>query len=145
MSLPIILGAASDEIADPRIYAELIRQWSTDHPRIPILPRKFKVAVTGAKQDARLFTPMISVCKLLNKTADWAWVIIGGGLGRTPMIGKVIREFVAMDDILPYLESVSVSGTCWVVATTNIRRGLRLRSMKTVLTNFRALSMNALP
>ena len=100
-------GAASDEIADPRIYAELIRQWSTDHPEFQFLPRKFKVAVTGAKQDRAVIHAHDIGLQIVEQNGRLGMrVIIGGGLGRTPMIGKVIREFVAMDDILPYLESV---------------------------------------
>ena len=100
-------GAASDEIADPRIYAELIRQWSTDHPEFQFLPRKFKVAVTGAKQDRAVIHAHDIGLQIVEQNGKLGMrVIIGGGLGRTPMIGKVIREFVAMDDILPYLESV---------------------------------------
>ena len=100
-------GAAADEIADPRIYAELIRQWSTDHPEFQFLPRKFKVAVTGAQQDRAVIHAHDIGLQIVEQNGTLGMrVIIGGGLGRTPMIGKVIREFVAMDDILPYLESV---------------------------------------
>ena len=100
-------GAAADEIADPRIYAELIRQWSTDHPEFQFLPRKFKVAVTGAQQDRAVIHAHDIGLQIVEQNGKLGMrVIIGGGLGRTPMIGKVIREFVAMDDILPYLESV---------------------------------------
>lgn len=100
-------GAGADEIADPRIYAELIRQWSTDHPEFQFLPRKFKVAVTGAKQDrAVIYAHDIGLQIIEQNGTVGMRVIIGGGLGRTPMIGKVIRDFVAMDDILPYLEAV---------------------------------------
>jgi sulfite reductase (NADPH) hemoprotein beta-component len=100
-------GAAADEIADPRIYAELIRQWSTDHPEFQFLPRKFKVALTGAKQDRAVIRAHDIGLQIVKQNGRLGMrVIIGGGLGRTPMIGKVIREFVAMDDILPYLESV---------------------------------------
>ena len=100
-------GAASDEIADPRIYAEMIRQWSTDHPEFQFLPRKFKVAITGAHQDRAVIYAHDIGLQIVEQNGRLGMrVIIGGGLGRTPMIGKVIREFVAMDDILPYLESV---------------------------------------
>ena len=100
-------GAAADEIADPRIYAELIRQWSTDHPEFQFLPRKFKVAVTGAKKDRAVIHAHDIGRQIVEKNGKLGMrIVIGGGLGRTPMIGKVIREFVAMDDMLPYLESV---------------------------------------
>jgi sulfite reductase (NADPH) hemoprotein beta-component len=87
-------GAAADEIADPRPVAELIRQWSTDHPEFQFLPRKFKVAVSGAAHD-----------RAVIKAHDFQ-VIIGGGLGRTPMIGKVLYDFVASQDLLPTLEAI---------------------------------------
>ena len=100
-------GAAEDEIADPRIYAELIRQWSTDHPEFQFLPRKFKVAITGAHKDRAVIHAHDIGLQIVEQNGRLGMrVIIGGGLGRTPMIGKVIREFVAMGDILPYLESV---------------------------------------
>ncbi len=100
-------GAAADEIADPRPVAELIRQWSTDHPEFQFLPRKFKVAVTGSPHD-RAVTRAHDIglrMVMLNGKPGFE-VIIGGGLGRTPMIGKVIREFLPQEDLLPYLEAV---------------------------------------
>jgi len=100
-------GAAADEVADPRIYAELIRQWSTDHPEFQFLPRKFKVAITGSTQDRAVIHAHDIGLQIVKQNGMLGMrVIIGGGLGRTPMIGKVIREFVAMQDILPYLEAV---------------------------------------
>ncbi len=102
-------GAAADEIEDPRPYAELLRQWSTDHPEFQFLPRKFKIAVTGAPVD-RAVTKAHDIglrlvrCKPSGETGFQ--VIIGGGLGRTPMIGKVIREFLPKADLLPYVEAI---------------------------------------
>lgn len=101
-------GAAGDEIEDPRITAELLRQWSTGHPEFAFLPRKFKIAVTGAKHD-RAVTAFhdigIVICQ--NNVGDTGYkIIIGGGLGRTPIIGSVLREFLPKADLLPYLESV---------------------------------------
>lgn len=100
-------GAAGDEIADPRPYAELIRQWSTDHPEFQFLPRKFKIAVTGSPND-RVVTRAhdIGLRMVLRDGAPGFEVIVGGGLGRTPMIGKVIRDFLPVPDLLPYLEAV---------------------------------------
>lgn len=101
-------GAAADEVADPRPTAELIRQWSTDHPEFAFLPRKFKLAVTGAAQD-RAVIRAHDIGLRLVKSANGAsgyQVIIGGGLGRTPMIGRVLREFLPQADLLPYLEAV---------------------------------------
>ena len=85
----------------------MIRQWSTDHPEFQFLPRKSKVAVTGAKKDRAVISAHDIGLQIVEKNGKLGMrVVIGGGLGRTPMIGKVIREFVAMDDMLPYLESV---------------------------------------
>jgi sulfite reductase (NADPH) hemoprotein beta-component len=101
-------GAAEDEIEDPRITAELLRQWSTDHPEFAFLPRKFKIAVTGAKHD-RAVTAFhdIGINIIRNAEGEIGYrVIIGGGLGRTPIIGTVLTDFLPKGDLLPYLESV---------------------------------------
>jgi sulfite reductase (NADPH) hemoprotein beta-component len=90
-------GAAKDEVEDPRITAELLRQWSTDHPEFAFLPRKFKIAVTGADQD-RAVTAFhdIGINIIRNAAGEMGYrVIIGGGLGRTPIIGTVLTEFSA--------------------------------------------------
>ncbi len=97
-------AAAADEIADPRPWAELIRQWSTDHPEFQFLPRKFKVAVTGSPID-RAVTKAHDI-GLRMVAPDAFEVIVGGGLGRTPMIGKVLRERLPAADLLPYLEAI---------------------------------------
>ncbi len=101
-------GAAADEIADPRPVAELMRQWSTDHPEFQFLPRKFKIAVTGSPNDRAVTRAHdIGLRMILNGTGEPGFeVIVGGGLGRTPMIGKVIREFLPRIDLLPYLEAI---------------------------------------
>ncbi len=100
-------GAAADEIADPRPVAELIRQWSTDHPEFQFLPRKFKIAVTGAPNDRAVTMAHDIGLQIVEQAGEIGYrVIVGGGLGRTPMIGKVISEFVSQDDLLPYLEAV---------------------------------------
>ena len=104
-------GASADEVADPRPYAELLRQWSTDHPEFQFLPRKFKIAVTGAAED-RAVTRAHDI-GLVLKERDGAEgrergfeVIVGGGLGRTPMIGKTIRDWLPEADLLPYCEAI---------------------------------------
>jgi len=99
-------GAAADEVTDPRPVAELIRQWSTDHPEFQFLPRKFKVAVTGAAAD-RAVVRAHDVGLVLKRQGGvlGAEIIVGGGLGRTPMVGKTLKEFVTFDDLLPYLEA----------------------------------------
>ena len=100
-------GAAADEIADPRPIAELIRQWSTDHPEFQFLPRKFKIAVTGSPHDRAVTQAHdIGLRMTLQDERLGFEVIVGGGLGRTPMIGKTLSPFVALEDILPYLEAV---------------------------------------
>ncbi|MFV0359164.1 nitrite/sulfite reductase [Tropicimonas sp.] len=100
-------GAAADEIADPRPYAELIRQWSTDHPEFQFLPRKFKIAVTGSPND-RVVTRSndIGLRMVESHGKPGFEVTVGGGLGRTPMIGKVIRDFLPEGELLPYLEAI---------------------------------------
>jgi len=100
-------GAAAEEIADPRPYAELIRQWSTDHPEFQFLPRKFKVAVTGSEIDRAVTRAHDIGLRMVRKHGAVGFeVIVGGGLGRTPMIGKVLRDFLPVADLLPYLEAV---------------------------------------
>ncbi len=100
-------GAAADEVADPRPVAELIRQWSTDHPELQFLPRKFKVAVSGAAQDRAVIKAHDIGLQIVEQNGVLGFqVIIGGGLGRTPMIGKVLYDFVASEDLLPTLEAI---------------------------------------
>ena len=101
-------GAAADEIEDPRPTAELIRQWSTDHPEFQFLPRKFKIAITGSPNDRAVTKAHDIGLRMVRNGAGTPGyeVIVGGGLGRTPMIGKVIRAFVAKEDLLPYLEAI---------------------------------------
>jgi len=100
-------GAAADEIEDPRPYAELLRQWSTDHPEFQFLPRKFKIAVTGAPADRAVTKAHDIGLRIVRSGRDTGFqVIVGGGLGRTPMIGSVIREFLPKADLLPYVEAI---------------------------------------
>ncbi len=101
-------GAAADEIEDPRPVAELLRQWSTDHPEFQFLPRKFKIAVTGAEQDRAVTKAHdIGLRMVRNDAGEPGFeVIVGGGLGRTPMVGKVLRDFLPKADLLPYCEAI---------------------------------------
>ncbi|SHE84635.1 sulfite reductase (NADPH) hemoprotein beta-component [Loktanella atrilutea] len=100
-------GAAADEVADPRPYAELLRQWSTDHPEFQFLPRKFKIAVTGSEQDRAVIASHDIGLQLVESNGKRGFrVLVGGGLGRTPMIGKEISPFVAEADLLPYCEAI---------------------------------------
>ncbi|MEI4486816.1 nitrite/sulfite reductase [Frigidibacter sp. MR17.14] len=101
-------GAAADEIEDPRPVAELLRQWSTDHPEFQFLPRKFKIAVSGSAHDRAVVRAHdIGLIARKNAKGEVGYeVLVGGGLGRTPMIGQTIRDFVSKAELLPYLEAV---------------------------------------
>jgi sulfite reductase (NADPH) hemoprotein beta-component len=101
-------GAAADEIEDPRPVAELLRQWSTDHPEFQFLPRKFKIAITGSPNDRAVTRAHdIGLRMVRNEAGKPGFeVLVGGGLGRTPMIGKVIRAFLPKADLLPYVEAI---------------------------------------
>ncbi|SDD05469.1 nitrite/sulfite reductase [Ruegeria marina] len=99
-------GAAADEVADPRPYAELLRQWSTDHPEFQFMPRKFKIAITGSANDRAVIKAHDIGLQLVERDGVLgARVIVGGGLGRTPMIGQELSPFVSFDDLLAYLEA----------------------------------------
>jgi sulfite reductase (NADPH) hemoprotein beta-component len=101
-------GAAADEIEDSRVWAEIIRQWSTLHPEFAFLPRKFKIAVTGAEADrtAVKFHDIGLRMRRNGKGETGFEVIVGGGQGRTPVIGTTIRGFLPKQDLLSYLEAV---------------------------------------
>ncbi len=99
-------GAAADEVADPRPWAELIRQWSTFHPEFSYLPRKFKIAVIASEEDrAAMRLHDIGLQLVMRDGQLGARVFVGGGMGRTPMIAPEIRDFVAADDLMSYLEA----------------------------------------
>ncbi len=101
-------GVSADEVADPRPWAELLRQWSTLHPEFSYLPRKFKIAVTGSPAD-RAAVRAHDIGLVLKKNDDGELgfeVLVGGGLGRTPMIGKIVREFLPVDELLPYCTAI---------------------------------------
>ncbi|QEE35357.1 nitrite/sulfite reductase [Octadecabacter sp. SW4] len=100
-------GAAADEIEDPRPIAELLRQWSTDHPEFQFLPRKFKIAITGSESDRAVTRAHDIGLRMVTRDGNPGFeVIVGGGLGRTPMVGKVIRDFLPKADLLPYCEAI---------------------------------------
>ena len=99
-------GAAADEVADPRSWAELIRQWSTFHPEFSYLPRKFKIAVIAADEDRAAMRLHDIGLRLIERDGVLgAEVYVGGGMGRTPMIAPLIRDFVTADDLMSYLEA----------------------------------------
>jgi sulfite reductase (NADPH) hemoprotein beta-component len=101
-------GVARDEIEDPRVYCEIIRQWSTLHPEFSFLPRKFKIAVTGSPNDrAAVKVHDIGLRMHRNAKGEAGFeVIVGGGQGRTPFVGKTIRDWLPPADLLSYLEAI---------------------------------------
>ncbi|WP_064683641.1 nitrite/sulfite reductase [Rhizobium bangladeshense] len=101
-------GAAADEIADPRPYAEILRQWSSVHPEFSFLPRKFKIAVTGAERDrAAIQVHDIGLHLKKNDKGEIGFAVyVGGGQGRTPMIAKLIRDFLPEEDLLSYTTAI---------------------------------------
>jgi sulfite reductase (NADPH) hemoprotein beta-component len=103
-----LAGIAPDEVVDPRPYAELLRQWSTLHPEFAFLPRKFKIAITGATEDrAAIAWHDIGLQLKKNEAGEIGFkVLVGGGMGRTPVIGVVIREFLPWQQILVFIEAV---------------------------------------
>ena len=103
-----LAGVTPNELEDPRPWCEIIRQWSTFHPEFTYLPRKFKIAVTGAPQDrAASLVHDVGVHIVRGPTGELGFEILaGGGLGRTPIIGQVVREFLPREHLLSYLEAV---------------------------------------
>ena len=101
-------GVAPDEVVDPLVWAELMRQWSTFHPEFAFLPRKFKIAISGSRDDrAAVLVHDIGLLAHKNERDEIGFrVIVGGGLGRTPMVGHVIDEFVPWPHLLTYLEAI---------------------------------------
>jgi sulfite reductase (NADPH) hemoprotein beta-component len=104
-----LAGVAADEIEDPRPTAELIRQWSTLHPEFSFLPRKFKIAVSGAVHDRTVLAIHdVGVQIVFDEERGGIGyrISVGGGMGRTPMLGKVIRDFLPKEELLSYLEAI---------------------------------------
>jgi sulfite reductase (NADPH) hemoprotein beta-component len=101
-------GVAKDEIADPRPYAEILRQWSSLHPEFTFLPRKFKIAVNGAAHDRAVIQAHdIGLQVVLNDRGELGFAVyVGGGLGRTPFIGRKVRAFLPERDLLGYVEAI---------------------------------------
>lgn len=100
-------GAIADEIEDPRPTCEILRQWSTLHPEFSFLPRKFKIAVTASEKDRALIRAHdIGIEIIKNAEGETGYrILVGGGLGRTPIIGQILREFLPRIELLPYLEA----------------------------------------
>lgn len=102
-----LAGAHADELMDPRPVAELIRIWSTDHPEYQFLGRKFKIAVTGSPNDRAVTKAHDLAVRIVEQDGEIGYqILVGGGLGRTPVVGKVIKDFLPQADLLPYLEAV---------------------------------------
>ncbi len=101
-------GVADDEIADPRPYAEILRQWSSLHPEFSFLPRKFKIAVNGAAHDRAVIQAHdIGLQVVRNDAGELGFTVyVGGGLGRTPFLGRKVREFLPERDLLGYIEAI---------------------------------------
>jgi sulfite reductase (NADPH) hemoprotein beta-component len=101
-------GIAIDEVADPRPFAEIMRQWSTLHPEFAFLPRKFKIAITGAAEDrAATAWHDVGLHIVKNPQGELGFrVLVGGGMGRTPILGTTIRDFLHWNQILNYLEAI---------------------------------------
>jgi sulfite reductase (NADPH) hemoprotein beta-component len=101
-------GAAQDEVLDPRVHAEILRQWSTLHPEFTFLPRKFKIAISGSAQDrvAARFHDIGLIARMGSKGRPVFEVIVGGGLGRTPIVGVSLRDDLPEEDLIAYLEAV---------------------------------------
>jgi len=103
-----LAGVAADEIVDPRPYAELIREWSTFHPEFAYLPRKFKIAISGSEQDrAATAVHDIGLHVIKNEAGEVGFrVLVGGGMGRTPILGSQIRDFLPWKHAMSYLEAI---------------------------------------
>src|SRR5882672_11092337 len=103
-----LAGVTPDEIDDPRPYCEIVRQWATLHPEFSYLPRKFKIAITGTAVD-RAASQVHDIGLHLKRNAAGELgfeVLVGGGLGRTPIIGQVVRDFLPREDLLSYLDVI---------------------------------------
>ncbi|HYJ18688.1 MAG TPA: nitrite/sulfite reductase, partial [Burkholderiales bacterium] len=99
-------GVAPDEIVDPRPLCEVLRQWSTFHPEFAFLPRKFKIAINGSEED-RSATAFHDIGLYLRRNAEGELgirVLVGGGMGRTPIVGVVIRDFLPWQHMMTYVE-----------------------------------------
>ena len=133
-----LAGIAPDEVEDPRPWCEYIRQWATLHPEFSFLPRKFKIAVTGSPQDrAASKVHDIGLHLVRNAQGEVGFeVLVGGGLGRAPMIGHVIREFLPKHDCLAISKQSCASTTSRVAATTFTRRASRFSSKRSGRRNF---------
>jgi sulfite reductase (NADPH) hemoprotein beta-component len=135
-------GVAADELLDPRPYAEILRQWSTFHPEFAYLPRKFKIAINAAAEDRAVVKAHdIGLNLVQNAAGETGFqVLVGGGLGRTPIIGSVIREFLPWPQLLTYIEAIMRVYNSTVGAITSTRRVSRFWSRHLASKNLLAKS-----
>ena len=132
-------GAAADEIADPRPVAELLRQWSTDHPEFQFLPRKFKIAITGSPNDRAVTGSHDIGLRMIERGGEAGFeVLVGGGLGRTPLIGQVLRDFLPRADLLPYVESILAAYNAAGRRDNKYKARLKITVLEGGLDEFRA-------
>ncbi|MBX2836796.1 MAG: nitrite/sulfite reductase [Gammaproteobacteria bacterium] len=133
-------GAAADELEDPRPIAELLRQWSTDHPEFQFLPRKFKIAVTGSPNDRAVTKAHDIGLQAVAKNGDIGYrVLVGGGLGRTPVIGQVINDYVSKQSLLPYLEAILSVYNTWGRRDNKYKARIKITLRETGLEEFKRL------
>ena len=123
-------GIAADEIADPRPFAEIMRQWSTLHPELAFLPRKFKIAITGAHEDrAATAWHDVGLHMVVNASGETGFkVLVGGGMGRTPIVATTIRDFLPWNQILNTSRRSCGPTTALAAATISTRRVSRFWS-----------------
>lgn len=132
-------GAAADEIADPRPVAELLRQWSTDHPEFQFLPRKFKIAITGSPNDRAVTRSHDIGLRMIERGGEAGFeVLVGGGLGRTPLIGQVLRDFLPRADLLPYVEAILAAYNAAGRRDNKYKARLKITVLEGGLDEFRA-------
>ena len=117
--------ASPRRIVDPRPYAEILRQWSTLHPEFAFLPRKFKIAITARERPRRHAWHDIGLQLLRNAAGEVGFRLVGGGMGRTPVIATVVNDFVPWQQILATSKPSCASTTCTAGATTSTRRASR--------------------
>ncbi|MCF3594454.1 nitrite/sulfite reductase [Rhodobacteraceae bacterium LMO-12] len=133
-------GAAADEIADPRPLAELVRLWSTDHPEFQFLGRKFKIAVSGADQDRAVLKSHDLAIRIRREDGLIGYeILVGGGLGRTPMVGQVLHPFLAPGHLLPYIEAVLATYNLLGRRDNKFKARLKIAVHEHGLENIRAL------
>jgi len=132
-------GAAADEVADPRPWAELIRQWSTDHAEFQFLPRKFKIAITGAPEDRAAIRFHDVGLQLVEEAGKIGFrVFVGGGLGRTPMVAPQLRAFLPAADLLPYLEAILAAYNLIGRRDNKYKARIKITVFETGIEKFRA-------